>query len=161
MPIHQEAFFSKNQFRVHGSVHKTPFATFSLLVEENFMRNVSRIDMSSRANCIHQERYLFACYGQQLVLSDGVQIEYNGRLTHQGYGSINVYNSSTATLPLNSGMCSNGTHRYHSFSVKIYLANITGSFRIFLDAQFYTPHNSRYKYARIDGDIFIHSGKIL
>ena len=121
--------------------------------------------MRSGANCIERENFFFlrthTCYGfQQLILS-GVVIEYNGQLIHRAsHGSINVYNSSTTTLK-NSGMCSNGIHRYHSFSVKIYFANITGSFRIALVTQFYTSHNSRYKYeAGIIGDIHIHSGKL-
>ena len=103
-------------------------------------------------HCIERDIFFFfynICYEfRQLILS-GVLIEYNGQLNHRAsHGSINVYNSSTTTLQ-NSGMCSNGTHRYHSFSVKIYLANITGSFVIYLSAQFYTPHNSRYKYMQI------------
>ena len=115
-------------------------------------------------HCIERDSYfffhLYNCYEfQQLILS-GVLIEYNGQLTHWvSPGSISIYNNSTTTLQ-NSGMCTNGTHRYHSFSVKIYFANITGSFRIYLDAQVYTPHNSRYKYAGIEGDILIHSGKL-
>ena len=118
--------------------------------------------MRSHARCIERDSFFFyhICYQfQQLILS-GVMIEYNGQLTHKAsHGSINVYNNSTTTLQ-NSGMCSNGTHRYHSFSVKIYFTNITGSFRISLSAQFYTPHSSRYKNAGISGDIFIHSGKL-
>ena len=155
---HQEAFFSKNLFRLQGRAHETSFATFSLLVEESFMRNVSRIDMLSAADCIDRDSAYGCNAFRQLILS-GVRMEYDGQLlTHQGYhSSINVYNSSTTTLQ-NSGMCSNGTHRYHSFSVKIYFANITGSFRIYLQAQFYIPHNSES--ATIHGDIFINSGKI-
>ena len=121
------------------------------------MRNVSRIDMLSAADCIDRDSAYGCNAFRQLILS-GVMIEYNGQLTHQAsHGSINVYNNSTTTLQ-NSGMCSNGTHRYHSFSVKIYFANITGSFRIYLSAQFYILHNS--KSATMHGDIFIHSGKI-
>ena len=128
------------------------------------MRNVSRIDMQSASDCIDRDSvsilYHTSCYAfRQLILS-GLKIEYNGhQLTHQGiHGSfIHVYNSSTTTLQ-NSGMCSNGTHRYHSFSVKIYFANITGSFRIGLYAQFYILHISES--ATIHGDILIHSGKI-
>ena len=124
------------------------------------MRNLSRINMWSRANCIDRDRiyYYFGCNGfQQLILS-GVRIEYNDQLTHQGnHGSIDVYNSSTTTLQ-NSGMCSNGNRRYYSFPVKIYFANIIGSFRIGLEARFYTQHNSFYaEYAGISGDILIQS----
>ena len=131
------------------------------------MRNVSKIDMLSATDCITNRHsssfssYPIICHEfRQLILS-GVMIEYNGQLTHQdSHGTIDVYNSGTTTLQ-NSGMCSNGTHRYHSFLVKIYFANITGYFNIYLYARLYTPHNSYNNYARIGGDILIHSGKIM
>ena len=124
------------------------------------MRNVSRISMRSHANCNNRDSiyHSIRCNGfQQLILS-GVYIEYNDQLTHQGnHGSIDVYNSSTTTLQ-NSVMCSNGNRRYYSFPVKVYFANITGSFWITLDAKFYIQHNSFYsEYAGIFGDILIQS----
>ena len=158
--IHEKAFFSKNQFHLHGRAHETPFATFSLLVEESFMRNVSRIDMRAGANCIDRDSvYHVDCYGFRKLILSGVRMEYNDQLTHQfNHDSFNVYNSSTTTMQ-DSGMCSNGNRRFHSFSVKIYFANITGSFMIYLYAQLYTSHNSIPEYAPgIYGDILIHSG---
>ena len=124
------------------------------------MRDVSRIQLWSGAGCFNRDNVdSFTCNGfQQLILS-GLKIEYNGQLTHQGnHGSINVYNSSTTTLQ-NSGMCSSGNRRYYSFPVKIYFANITGSFRIDLRTYFYSPHNSFYGSAQMDGHILIHSSK--
>ena len=121
------------------------------------MRDVSRINMLSHAYCIRRDSfYYFTCSPfQQLILS-GVRIEYNDQLTHQfnHHGSIDVYNSSTTTLQ-NSGMCSNGNRRYYSFPVKIYYANITGSFWIELEALIFFQHNSFY--VGISGDILIQS----
>ena len=155
---HQEAFFSKNWFRFHGSTHEASFATFSLLVEDNFMRNLSIINMWLYGDCNDGDSFYFyhrGCYNfRQLILS-GVKIEYNGQLlTHQGYHSlVNVYNSSTTTLQ-NSGMCSNGTHTYHSFPVKVYFANVSGSFWIGLFAVFNTT------FAPIYSDVLINNGKM-
>ena len=156
----QEIFYTKNSFSLHGNAHETPFATFSLLVQESFMKNVSRMDMRLNANCLYQDSgYHFGCDGfQQLILS-GVRIEYNDQLTHQGsLDPVNVYDSSTTTLQ-NSGMCSNGNQSYHSFSVKIYFANITGSFWINLAVQVQND-DFRVSQAVISGDILIHKGKI-
>lgn len=157
-------FFSKNWFRFQGSTRETSFATVFLLVEESFMRNVSKISVQLMGDCNDGDSifsYHRGCYNfQQLILS-GVMIEYNGQLIHRAsHGPINVYNSSTTTLP-NSGMCSNETHRYHSFSVKIYFANITGSFMIDFSAVLYfNPNSGPITFAAISGDILIHSGKI-
>ena len=157
----QEAFYSKNSFSLHGNTHETPFATFSLLVQESFMENVSRMDMRLNANCFDQDSgyHIFGCHGfRQLILSS-VRIEYNDQLTHQGsLDPINVYDSSTTTLQ-NSGMCSNGNQSYHSFSFKIYLVNITGSFRIYLAVRFQNDFGINHQ-AVIYGDIRIHKGKI-
>ena len=116
--------------------------------------------MRLNANCLDQDSgyRIFGCHGfRQLILS-GVRIEYNDQLTHQGsLDPINVYNSSTTTLQ-NSGMCSNGNQSYHSFSVKIYFANITGSFWINLAVQF--QNDFRINQVGISGDILIHKGKI-
>ena len=121
------------------------------------MRNLSRINMWSYANCIDRDSvYHIGCYGfRQLILS-GVRIEYNDQLTHRAsHGTINVYNSSTIYTTLqNSVICSNGNRRYYSFPVKIYFANITGSFRISLDAEFYIHHNY-VEYTGISGNILI------
>ena len=125
------------------------------------MENVSRMDMRLHANCLDQDNgYHFSCNGfRQLILS-GVRIEYNDQLTRQGsLDPINVYNSSTTTLQ-NSGMCSNGNQNYHSFSVKIYFANITGSFRIYLTVRFQNINDFRISQAVISGDILIYKGKI-
>ena len=112
--------------------------------------------MRLNANCVDPP---VGCHGfRQLILS-GVRIEYNDQLTHQGsLDPINVYNSSTTTLQ-NSGMCSNGNQSYHSFSVKIYFANITGSFWINLAVQFQN-YDFRINQVGISGDILIHKGKI-
>ena len=119
--------------------------------------------MRLNANCLDQDNgypFTIGCNGfRQLILS-GVRIEYNDQLTHQGsLDPINVYNSSTTTLQ-NSGMCSNGNQNYHSFSVKIYFANITGSFRIYLTVQFQNINDFRINQEVISGDILIHQGKI-
>ena len=161
----QAVFFSKNWFRFQGSTRETSFATVFLLVEESFMRNVSKISVQLMGDCNDGDSifsYHRGCYNfQQLILS-GVMIEYNGQLTHRAsHGPINVYNSSTTTLP-NSGMCSNETHRYHSFSVKIYFANITGSFWVSLLANFLFHHSLFSRLAvTVYSDVLIHNGKIL
>ena len=148
-------FFSKDRFNITGSVRgNASFGTVNLIVEESYITN-SHLQL--RQPYFYQYttdpwcRYGYhAChYIDSLLASSNYDLKVNGK---QYVANQNI---SLAT----SNTCSRGSLTYLSYSIKLYLSNVTGSFDIDLNARLHSSTRTRSVYT--SGQVNIENGNRL
>ena len=148
-------FFSVNGFNITGSVQgNASFGTVNLIVEESYITN-SHLQLHQPD--FHQYTTDPWCqYGPCLYYIDSLlrstsnyELKVNGK---QYVANQNIILAANNT-------CSRGSLTYLSYSIKLYLSNVSGFFNIDLSA---TLNNStRSSYAHTRGRVDIDNGNRL
>ena len=127
-------FFSKNRFNITGSIQgNASFGTVNLTIEESYITN-SHLQL--RQPYFHQYttdpwcQHIHCLYSINSLLrpTSNYELEVNGK---QYVADQNI---SLAT----SNTCSRGNLTYLSYSIKLYLSNVSGFFDIELNARLHT-----------------------